>query len=154
MNQESGRSMIEMLGVLAIMGVITVGAIGMISTAMRTQKLTTVNDEVVQMVTMVRNIHAEYDDFSNMNTDTIFSVIGMADKNPYGGKYALSVDAANPRQFVVTIDGLAQSDCNALVAKAWSDSVGYKMTDGKQGGATGSCTGANGTNYVQITFGE
>ena len=30
MNQESGRSMIEMLGVLAIMGVITVGAIGMI----------------------------------------------------------------------------------------------------------------------------
>ena len=30
MKQESGRSMIEMLGVLAIMGVITVGAIGMI----------------------------------------------------------------------------------------------------------------------------
>ena len=24
----------------------------------------------------------------------------------------------------------------------------------KQGGATGSCAGANGTNYVQITFGE
>ena len=50
MNQESGRSMIEMLGVLAIMGVITVGAIGMISTAMRTQKLTTVNDQVVAVV--------------------------------------------------------------------------------------------------------
>ena len=38
MRQESGRSMIEMLGVLTIMGVLTVGAIGMISTAMRTQK--------------------------------------------------------------------------------------------------------------------
>ena len=34
MRQESGRSMIEMMGVLAIMGVITVGAIAAISTAM------------------------------------------------------------------------------------------------------------------------
>ena len=154
MNQESGRSMIEMLGVLAIMGVITVGAIGMISTAMRTQKLTAVNDEVVQMVTMVRNIHAEFDDFSNMDGITIFSVIGMSDKNPYGGSYALSVDPSNARQFIVSIDGLAQSECKALVAKAWSDSVGYKLSDGKAGGATGSCDSANGTNSVQIIFGE
>ena len=154
MNQESGRSMIEMLGVLAIMGVITVGAIGMISTAMRTQKLTAVNDEVVQMVTMVRNLHAEYDDFSNMNTETIFTVIDMSDKNPYGGNYILSVDASNPRQFAVKIDGLTKSECNALTTKAWSDSVGYKMSDGKQGGATGFCSGENGKNYVQITFGE
>ena len=154
MNQESGRSMIEMLGVLAIMGVITVGAIGMISTAMRTQKLTAVNDEVVQMVTMVRNIHAEYDDFSNMNGSTIFSVIGMSDKNPYGGSYSLSVDPSNVRQFVVTIDGLGQSECKSLVAKAWSDSVGYKLSDGQQGGATGSCSAENGKNSVQIVFGE
>jgi hypothetical protein len=154
MNQESGRSMIEMLGVLAIMGVITVGAIGMISTAMRTQKLTAVNDEVVQMVTMVRNIHAEYDDFSNMNGGTIFSVIGMSDKNPYGGSYSLSVDPSNARQFVVTIDGLGQSECKSLVAKAWSDSVGYKLSDGKQGGATGFCNAENGKNSVQIVFGE
>ena len=50
MKDESGRSMIEMLGVLAIMGGITVGAIGIISSAMRTQKRSTVNDDVIQMV--------------------------------------------------------------------------------------------------------
>lgn len=154
MIQESGRSMIEMLGVLAIMGVITVGAIGMISTAMRTQKLTAVNDEVVQIVTMVRNIHAEYDDFSNMNGKTIFGAIGMSNKNPYGGLYELSVDPANPRQFIVTINGLGQSECESLVTKAWSDSVGYRLSDGENGGATGSCSGTNGTNVVQITYGE
>ena len=154
MTQVSGRSMIEMLGVLAIMGVITVGAIGMISTAMRTQKLTTVNDEVVQMVTMVRNIHGEYDDFSNMNGTTIFSAIGMSNKNPYGGTYELSVDPSNPRQFVVKIGGLGQSECESLLAKAWSDSVGYISSNKKEGGATGSCKGASGTNYVQITYGE
>lgn len=154
MFQESGRSMIEMLGVLAIMGVITVGAVGMISTAMRTQKLTTVNDQVVQMVTMVRNLHAEYDDFSNMNGATIFGAIAMSNQNPYGGTYQLSVNQSNPRQFVVKIDGLGQSECDALLTKAWSDSVGYQMSNGKQGGATGSCKGANGTNYVQIIYGE
>ena len=154
MFQESGRSMIEMLGVLAIMGVITVGAIGMISTAMRTQKLTTVNDQVVQMVTMVRNLHAEYDDFSNMNGTTIFGAIAMSNQNPYGGNYELSVDPSNPRQFVVKIDGLGQSECEALISKAWSDSVGYQLSGGKQGGANGSCKGANGTNYVQIIYGE
>jgi hypothetical protein len=154
MRQESGRSMIEMLGVLAIMGVITVGAIGMISTAMRTQKLTAVNDEVVQMVTMVRTIHGEYDDFSAMNGATIFGVIGMSNTNPYGGKYALSVDPSNPHQFIVTIDGLGKTECEALLAKAWSDSVEYRLTSGKSGGATGSCNGGSATNYVQITYGE
>ena len=154
MKQESGRSMIEMLGVLAIMGVITVGAIGMISTAMRTQKLTAVNDEVVQMVTMVRNIHGEYDDFSNMNGTTIFGAIGMSNKNPYGGLYELSVDPSNPRQFIVTINGLGQSECESLLTKAWSDSVGYQQSGGKNGGATGNCSGTNGTNSVQIIYGE
>ena len=154
MFQESGRSMIEMLGVLAIMGVITVSAIGMISTAMRTQKLTTVNDQVVQMVTMVRNLHAEYDDFSNMNGATIFEAISMSNKNPYGGIYELSVDQSNPRQFIVSINGLGQSECNALLTKAWSDSVGYQLSNGKQGGASGNCKGVNGTNSVQIIYGE
>ncbi|MBQ8686460.1 MAG: type II secretion system protein [Alphaproteobacteria bacterium] len=154
MNQESGRSMIEMLGVLAIMGVLTVGAVGMISTAMRTQKLTEVNDEVIQMVTMVRNIHGEYDDFSTMNGQTIFGAIGMSRQNPYGGNYELAVNPSDPRQFVVTINGLGQSECESLVAKAWSDSVGYQLSNGKQGGATGSCNGQNGTNYVQIIYGE
>ena len=64
--QESGRSMIEMLGVLAIMGVITVGAIEMIQLAMNTQKRNTVNEEVLQIVTQVRNIHGEYDAFQHI----------------------------------------------------------------------------------------
>ena len=154
MFQESGRSMIEMLGVLAIMGVITVGAVGMISTAMRTQKLTTVNDQVVQMVTMVRNLHAEYDDFSNMNGITIFGAIGMSDKNPYGGTYELAVDSANPRQFIVTINGLGKAECESLMTKGWSDSVGYQKSNGQESGADGSCTSTGNDNVVRIIYGE
>jgi type II secretory pathway pseudopilin PulG len=153
-NEQSGRSMIEMLGVLAIMGIITVGAITMISAAMRSQKRTAVNDEVAQLVTGVRQLLGEYDDFSNINNATIFGAIGMSSKNPYGGDYTLNVDAANARQFEVAISGLSKSDCEFFVMKAWSDSVGYQMSDGKQGGANGTCTDENGMNAIRIIYGE
>ena len=154
MKYESGRSMIEMLGVLAIMGVITVGAIGMISTAMRTQKRNTVNEEVLQIVTGVRQLLGEYDDFSNINNATIFGAIGMSHKNTYGGTYELAVDPSNTRQFIVSINGLSKSDCEYFVTKAWSDSVGYISSDGKQGGATGLCRSEDGKNTVKIVYGE
>lgn len=154
MRQESGRSMIEMMGVLAIMGVITVGAIAAISTAMNAQKRNEVNDEVLQMVTQVRQIFSEFDDFSNINNATIFDVIGMSNKNPYGGTYQISVDPSNTRQFIVAINGLTQTDCESLVARAWQGSVGYVMSGRTTGGATGSCDNNNGQNVVYITYGE
>lgn len=154
MRQESGRSMIEMLGVLAIMGVITVGAIGMISTAMRTQKRSAVNDDVIQIVTGVRQLLGEFDDYSHINNATIFGAIGMNAKNPYGGTYELNVDPANSRQFIVSINSLSESDCKYFVTKAWSDSIGYQMSNGTNGGATGNCTDGNGRNTVYITYGE
>ena len=154
MKQEYGRSMIEMLGVLAIMGVITVGAISLISTAMRTQKRSAVNDEVVTIVTGVRQLLGEYDDFSNIDNSTIFGAIGVTNKNPYGGAYTLSVNPSNSRQFIVGITGLNKSDCEYLITKAWSDSVGYQISDGKSSGATGDCHNTNGNNSVQIIFGD
>ena len=154
MKQESGRSMIEMLGVLAIMGVITVGAITMISAAMRSQKRTTVNDEVVQVVTGVRQLLGEYDDFSNINNSTIWGAICMSQKTPYGGNYELAVNPSNSRQFIVSITGLSKSDCEYFVTKAWTDSVDFQISDGKRGGATGTCTDQNGNNTVQIIFTE
>ena len=154
MKQESGRSMIEMLGVLAIMGVITVGAIALISRAMRTQKHNTTNDDVAQIVLGVRQLLGEYDDFSNINNTTIFGAIGMSSKNPYGGSYTISVNPSNPRQFIVGIDGLSQTDCEYLATKAWTDSVGYITSNHTESGAIGNCKNTGGNNSVQIVFGD
>lgn len=154
MKQEYGRSMIEMLGVLAIMGVITVGAIAMISTAMRTQKQSEVNDDVTQIVLGVRRLMGEYDDFSNIDNSIVFGAIGVSNKNPYGGVYTVSVNPSNARQFIVGIDGLAQADCEYMVAKAWTDSVGYIASNHAQGGATGNCKNNGNNNSVQIIFGD
>ena len=121
---------------------------------MRTQKRNTVNEEVIQIVTGVRQLLGEYDDFSGIDNKKIFGAIGMSNKNTYGGTYELGVDSSNPRQFVVTINGLSKSDCEYFVTKAWSDSVEYQKSDGKQSGATGNCNGENGQNSVRITYGE
>ncbi len=145
MRYESGRSMIEMLGVLAIMGVITYGAIKMIGYAMRMQKQSTVNDEVYQIVVGVRQLLGEYDDFTRIDNSTIFTALAMSNKNPYGGNYTVSVNPANFRQFVVTIDGLSDSECKALVTKKWTDSVD---------GATGNCVSMAKDNSVSILYGE
>ncbi len=153
MRQESGRSMIEMVGVLAIMGIITAGAFMLISTAINTQKRSRVTDDVTAIVSGVRTVLGEYDDFSNLDNSTIFGVLAMSNKNPYGGTYELSVDNANPRQFVVSINGLSKSDCQGLLTKAWTDSVGYNTSNHKESGATGNCSDS-GNNVVSITYGE
>ena len=153
MGQESGRSMIEMIGVLAIMAIITAGAFALISMAFNTQKRSRVTDDVATIVSGVRDLLGEYDDFSGIDNSTIFGAIGISNKNPYGGKYELAVNQSNPRQFVVSVTGLSKSECDGLITKAWTDSVGYNESGHKESGATGNCVEGK-KNVISITYGE
>lgn len=153
MRQESGRSMIEMVGVLAIMGMLTATAFALISLGINRQKQSRVTDDVVTIVSGVRTLLGDYDDFSNLDNSTIFAAMSVSNKNPYGGTYELSVNNANTRQFIISINGLSKSDCEALITKAWTDSVGYISSDHKESGATGNCVEGN-SNVISITYGE
>ena len=154
MKYESGRSMVEMIGVLAIMGVITAGAILLINVGLNSSKRTTVRDEVTVLVNEIRNSFSGYDDFSGIGNVNVFTMTGVSQQNPYGGTYGVAVDPSNPRQFIVSINGLTQSDCEYFITKSWPGSIGYEMSGHKESGATGICTNPNGENVVQITFGE
>ena len=153
MRQESGRSMIEMVGVLAIMGMLTATAFALISLGINRQKQARVTDDVVTIVSGVRSLLGDYDDFSNIDNSTIFAAMSVSNKNPYGGNYELAVNSLNTRQFIVKINGLSKADCEALVTKAWTDSVGYIASDHKEGGATANCVDGS-ENIVSITYGE
>ncbi|MBR4624370.1 MAG: type II secretion system protein [Alphaproteobacteria bacterium] len=153
MRQESGRSMIEMVGVLAIMGMLTATAFALISLGINRQKQARVVDDVVTIVSGVRSLLGDYDDFSNIDNATIFGAISVSNKNPYGGTYELAVDNSNTRQFIVKINGLSKSDCEALKTKAWADSVGYISSDHKESGASANCVDGN-ENVVSIVYGE
>ena len=56
---ESGRSMIEMLGVLAIIGVLSVGGIAGYSKAMNKFKTNKVADNVSMIVANVKTLYAQ-----------------------------------------------------------------------------------------------
>lgn len=156
MKQECGRSMIEMVGVLAIMGLLTAGAFALISYGFGVEKNSRVTDNVTSIVTGIREHFGQYDDFSKLSeldNDTIFGAIHVNRQNPYGGTYEVAVDSSNSRQFIVKINGLSKNDCQSLLIKAWVDSVEYNKSNHKDGGATGNCVSPN-NNTVSITYGE
>ena len=154
MKYESGRSMVEMMGVLAIMGVITAGAALLINVGLNSSKRSTVVDQVTILVTGIRDNFRGHDDFSSIGNVNVFTITGVSQQNPYGGTYGVAVDPSNPRQFIVSINGLSQSECETLKVRTWPGSIGYEMSGHKESGATGTCTNPNGENVVQITFGE
>jgi type II secretory pathway pseudopilin PulG len=149
--------MIEMLGVLMIMGVITVAAIRMTSMAMRSQKRTTVQDEVAQIATGVRQLLGDYDDYSKIDNNTTFAAIEISNKNKFDGKYELAANPQDKKQFIVSITGLNSGDCEYFKTKAWPDSAAYRASNGKDGGASATpadCGDAGVKNAIKIVFGD
>ena len=67
---ESGRSMIEMLGVLAIIGVLSVGGIAGYSKAMTKFKTNKVADNVAMIVTNIRTLYAQQTTYEGLNNTT------------------------------------------------------------------------------------
>lgn len=55
---EAGRSMIEMLGVLAVIGVLSAAALFGYSKAMQKNKINKTEDEIVQIITNLRTLFA------------------------------------------------------------------------------------------------
>ena len=65
-NCESGRSMVEIVGVLGVMGLISVAAFVLIRSGMASQKRSRAADEVATLVASARALSAEREDFSNL----------------------------------------------------------------------------------------
>ena len=67
---QCGRSMIEMLGVLAIIGVLSVGGIAGYSKAMMKFKINKTMQQIAEIATNVRTLYAQQKDFNGLNNET------------------------------------------------------------------------------------
>jgi len=112
---ESGRSMVEIVGVLAVMGLITAGAFVLITSGMATQKRNTVADDVGNIVQVYRSVFAEGKTFDNAGS--VQGKMGVPTTNPYNGSYTV---AGSGSTLTVTIKGLPADDCTVLQARGWS----------------------------------
>ena len=69
-NDQSGRSMVEMLGVLAIIGVLSVGGISGYSKAMAKFKLTKAQDQITMLLMNIRTAFATSPSYDGLTTST------------------------------------------------------------------------------------
>ena len=141
---ESGRSMIEMLGVLAIIGVLSVGGIAGYSKAMNKFKTNKVADNVSMIVTNIRTLYAQQKTYDGLDNDSAIQMGVVPDElqiadtsNTTTGKKlqnaflgSVEIKAANVKGadasadgtdmgFTVRFSGLTKEACVTLATNDW-----------------------------------
>lgn len=143
-NTESGRSMLEIIGVLAIMTLMSAGAFIMIRSSMATQRRNTVVDDFSKIVTGVRTLYSDYDDLTVFDGEGAMAAMGIdKNKTPYNNAtYSVTrVGNGKDGRFDVKISGLPNKDCIVLARRSWPDSIGKSSSCPKSG-----------SQYVSVTY--
>ena len=167
---QNGRSMIEMLGVLAIIGVLSVGGIAGYSKAMMKFKTNKTIDQIAMTVTNIRTLYAQQKDYDITTSQAykmgvvddaivLFEKKGgsgtdkdnLVDKgkltNAFSGWAEIApaksgVQGETTGAFVVTFGGLPREACVAIATNDWGS--GY--SSGLLGIGTGAA--ADATTHV------
>ena len=153
---ESGRSMIEMLGVLAIIGVLSVGGIAGYSKAMNKFKTNKVADNLAMIVTNIRTLYAQQNNYSGLTTATAINMGVVPDelvnddkttlKNAFLGPVFIGsatvkgmdngTDSGTNRGFVVYMGGLTREACVTLATNDWGSGYSSGHVGVRASGAT------------------
>lgn len=136
-----GRSMIEMLGVLAIIGVLSVGGIAGYSKAMMKFKINKTVQQISEIVTNVRTLYAQQKNYEGLNTETAVQMGVIPDElstgfqfgritNVFGGNVRVErvYNGGNRDIFMVGFEGLPEEACISLATANWgtTDQSGVK----------------------------
>ena len=142
-NDQAGRSMVEMLGVLAIIGVLSVGGISGYSKAMGKFKLTKAQDQITMLLMNVRTAYATSPSYSGFNSQMAADYnIAPADMivgggsslgGAFGGEVHVSAVGSRDSYFYITMRALGKEACRSLASSDWgADGLVY-MQVGKDG---------------------
>ena len=133
-NEQSGRSMIEMLGVLAIIGVLSVGGIAGYSKAMNKFKTNKVADNVSMLVANIKTLYAQQNSYADLNNANAVSMGVVPDElgtdasnltNAFNGPVDIhvsdSTDTTNHdnKAFVIYFGKLSREACITLATNDW-----------------------------------
>ena len=131
---ENGRSMIEMLGVLAIIGVLSVGGIAGYSKAMNKFKTNKVADNVSMLVANIKTLYAQQNTYNGLDNKTAISMGVVPDElgtnatsgtltNAYSGPvYIETSDSTadkDDKAFTIVFTKLSREACISLVTNDW-----------------------------------
>ena len=136
---ESGRSMIEMLGVLAIIGVLSVGGIAGYSKAMMQYKINKTVDQISQIAGNIRTMYGSQKSYSGVGNSSIWkkghlvpdemwnspvvNSSGGSLENAFGGYIDIynedKKSNSDNKAFVIELGNLPEEACMALATYDW-----------------------------------
>ena len=131
---ESGRSMIEMLGVLAIVGILSAGGIAGYSMAMQHYKTNTLIERIQLIVTKTKTIYknGNYNGVSNQNLIDSGKLSAKYLENPFGGDLIIGSAARNTGSFYsstgllsVTANNTPVDTCVDVLTTDWEKNSTY-----------------------------
>jgi len=130
---QHGRSMIEMLGVLAIVGVLSAGGIAGYSMAMQSYKTNQLIERIQLIATRARQLYKG--DYNNVSIDDLINAGKISDsdrQNPFGGTLGLTKTGTwEPGSlFVVTFTNVPAETCTDLLLTNWGDRGVFEGVDG------------------------
>ena len=146
-DNQSGRSMMEMLGVIAIIGVLTVGGVAGYSKAMEKYQINKTANQISYIVGHLRGLYRGQMDYRGLDSTTSYRVIDKTKafppemgsngsyKNPFAGTVtakAAGKDTAENKDdegnylsynddmaFILTYTGVPRSACIGLATIDW-----------------------------------
>ena len=165
---ESGRSMIEMLGVLAIIGVLSVGGIAGYSKAMTKFKTNKVVDQVSMIVTNIRTLYAQQTTYEGLTNKTAIQMGVIPDElgtdyntgtlvNGFNGNVfigsATSGSATDTKAFLVGFTGLPREACVAIATGDWGSGSSSGLIGLQASNAVFTATVDGFTDITSLTVG-
>lgn len=125
MKTESGRSLIEIVGVLAVTGVMTASAIGIYNSIRTNQRNTIATAELREVAKNTKLLMEMRGDYSGVSVDYLIKAGALKnEKPPIGKEWKIDVDI-DKTAFVIKLYGLARSECEyfAVAVPAWATDV-------------------------------
>lgn len=122
---ENGRSMIEMLGVLSVIGVLTVGGLNIIGRSRNMQAIGQLVSEVSRVAMTSKKMACEYDTEYGSYTLFLYKSEAYSDELEYdNGKFIGPMDAeitvdGDMSTFTVSVSNLSEDACVQLASNDW-----------------------------------
>ena len=153
---ENGRSMIEMLGVLAIIGVLSVGGIAGYSKAMNKFKTNKVADNVSMLVANIKTLYAQQNSYAELDNASAVSMGVVPDElgtdssnllNAFNGPVNIhvsdSTDTKNHdnKAFVIYFGNLSREACITLATNDWGSGYSSGLIAIKASGTSKAAAG-------------
>ncbi len=174
-NNQTGRSMIEMLGVLAIIAVLSVGGIAGYSKALTKFKINKIVNQVTTIAANIKTLYAQQKDFEGLTTESATLMGAIPNEmgssypltNPFNGAFNIYTSYYTDG-FALVYDDLPKDVCLTLVTMGWegknssglaaiSASPGYNSVIGgvsNVGCSGGVTTGAPIPTYTACSGGD